>query len=87
MKLTRKYSTRTPVTVELISDVLLIISQGVVGYAISEHNEVLAWISMFTGLLGKILARFVEEGNVQERLDDSDISTNSTDIGDEPTER
>lgn len=87
MKLTTKYRSRTPFTVELVSDVMLIISQGIVGYAISNHNDTLAWISMFTGLLGKILARFVEEKNhAQERLDDSDIGIYNTNTNGKSTE-
>ena len=86
MKLTKRYNTHTPFTVELVSDVFLTISQGVVGYAIFADNHVLAWISLGTGLIGKILARFIEEkNNVQERLDDNFIGTNSTDNGSEST--
>lgn len=82
MKLTTKYRSKTPFTVELASDILFIISQATVGYSIFEGNMTLAWISMITGTVAKILARFVEEKDGKERLDDptasADCSCNGT---------
>lgn len=75
MRLTRRYKGKTPITVELLSDALLIISQTITGYAIFADNHTVAWISLITGVLGKILARFVEESNDKEGLDDNVITT------------
>jgi hypothetical protein len=75
MKLTTNYNSRTPFTVELVSDILFIISQAAVGYSVFEGNVTLAWISIVTGTLAKILARFTEESHAKEGLSDSPTAT------------
>ena len=69
MRLTNNYKSQTPFTVELVSDILLIISQSVTGYAMLEGNITLGWISLITGVISKILARFVESN--ENRLENS----------------
>lgn len=62
MKL-KNYKSKTPITVELVSDCLLIFSTTITSYAVFEGNSLMAWISLGTGLVGKILARFVNESS------------------------
>jgi hypothetical protein len=61
MKLTKRYKGKTPISVELISDVLMIVSQSITAYAIFADNHIMAFISLITGVVGKVLVRFVEE--------------------------
>lgn len=83
MKLTNRYTNQTPVWVELASDILLIVSAGTSGYALIQHAESLALISMITGIVGKILARFIiskDEKNTENIGYNTTSSVDSIDI-------
>jgi hypothetical protein len=76
MDLIKRYKQQTPHWVELASDIFLIISTGTAGIALVEHYEKLALISVITGIVGKILARFL---NGKQGSTSVDSDNNSTD--------
>jgi hypothetical protein len=61
MKLVKRYRGKTPISLELISDCLMIVSQSITAYAIFADNHVMALISLITGVLSKTIVRFIEE--------------------------
>lgn len=60
-KLHDRYYSRTPVLLAKIGDSLLIVSTSVTAYGIGSHQDMIAYISLFTGTLGKILLNFAKE--------------------------
>lgn len=56
-----RYYSRTPVVMAKIGDSLLLISTSVTAYGISSHQEMIAYIALFTGTLGKIILNFAKE--------------------------
>lgn len=55
------YYSRTPVLLAKIGDSLLLVSTSVTAYGISSHQEIIAYISLFSGVLGKIILNFAKE--------------------------
>lgn len=55
------YYSRTPIIIAKIGDSLLLISTSVTAYGISSHQEVIAYVALFTGTIGKILLNFTKE--------------------------
>lgn len=74
MDLKRRYEQKTPVWVELASDIFLIISTGTAGVALYQHQDTLALISIVTGIIGKILARFINVKQTNSADDSGDSS-------------
>lgn len=55
------YYSKTPIIIAKIGDSLLLISTSVTAYGISSHQEVIAYVALFTGTIGKILLNFTKE--------------------------
>ena len=60
-KLHDRYYSKTPIIIAKIGDSLLLVSTSITAYGISSHQEEIAYISLFTGTLGKILLNFARE--------------------------
>lgn len=60
-KLHDAYYSRTPILLAKIGDSLLIISTSVTAYGIGTHQDVIAYIALFSGTLGKIILNFAKE--------------------------
>lgn len=60
-KLHDNYYSRTPIIIAKIGDSLLLISTSVTAYGISSHQEVIAYVALFTGTIGKVLLNFAKE--------------------------
>ena len=60
-KLHDRYYSHTPVIWAKIGDSLLIISSSVTAVSIANHQEVLAYVALFTGVAGKILLNFAKD--------------------------
>lgn len=60
-KLHDTYYSRTPILLAKIGDSLLIISTSVTAYSIGTHQDVIAYIALFTGTIGKILLNFAKD--------------------------
>lgn len=60
-KLHDNYYSKTPLILAKIGDSLLLVSTSVTAYGISSHQELIAYIALFSGTLGKILLNFAKE--------------------------
>jgi len=61
MKLFDRYNRPTPLFWRRIGDTLLLVSAYVTAHGISEHNDTLAYVSLVSGVLGKIITNFTTE--------------------------
>lgn len=55
------YYSRTPILLAKIGDSLLLISTSVTAYSINADQDLIAYIALGTGTLGKIILNFAKE--------------------------
>lgn len=60
-KLHDNYYSRTPILLAKIGDSLLIISTSVTAYSINADQDVIAYIALGIGTLGKIVLNFAKD--------------------------
>ena len=57
----KRYYSPTPIWARKLGDALLAASSSITMYAIAEDNEVLAYITLITGVLGKFLTNLFSD--------------------------
>lgn len=60
-KLHDNYYSRTPILLAKIGDSLLILSTSITAYSINTDHDLIAYIALGTGTLGKIVINFAKE--------------------------
>ena len=60
-KLHDNYYSHTPILLAKIGDSLLIVSSSVTAVSIANHQEIIAYVALFTGVAGKILLNFAKD--------------------------
>lgn len=80
MNLLKRYKAPTPHKWKQIGDALLIIGSTITTYAIFEHNELFALISLICTVLGKLIPNFItdETINTPDSIDNSISDTSDT---------
>lgn len=56
-----RYYAKTPIFWAKVGDSLLLVSTSITAYSISAHADLIAYISLGTGLIGKIILNFAKE--------------------------